>query len=629
MKKITADDEIEDVMASLGVGESEELRESDKRKNNLEKFAQLRSRNPNVTLSLEDTHTAFVSVDEEIDEFKDITIPTKEFEQTVTDVPQKYFDYLLQRAFCNHETAHVLYSSWPAMEKYLNKIEDEEDINTDQYKMMFKHFVNVLEDGAIEEFLRQNFRVQEELLALRSSLHEKHYMGKEYAVGKDTVYQYPFFFSVMTAALNLGVYDNGELMKLQDEDNEKHVFAIQGGEHDREMFFDKVVPKIKEYIPKIQSERDAEKRMKLCYELWNYVRDYIDRSTTPGKDAFERKVGDQEGNGYSPNVPENLSESHGEQEQEPVSVTVQEDTDGEATGEVQKNELEEATEGGESEIEEAGKEGVESEARSENGDLADEIEEIINALGAGDGVDEIAIAEPEEVNTSRKRKAQRYGKRCERIFKRRLKQLQKDTIQRGRRRGDLDNKRMIAADRGSTRIFQQEKEGDKKNYSCMIVVDRSGSMSGRIEGVELAAGAVAYGLEENGVDTSILDTHNSMTTLSKPFGSSVDDNTGTIFGGRVGGGTPLTHTVTFARQRISRGRGDMPFMIIITDGRPSSVSDFKEQVRKANFPVLGVYMDNGRGSVEDQLSLYDRAVTIESDEDISQKLVSLIRGAIL
>ena len=97
----------------------------------------------------------------------------------------------------------------------------------------------------------------------------------------------------------------------------------------------------------------------------------------------------------------------------------------------------------------------------------------------------------------------------------------------------------------------------------------------------------------------------------------------------MGGGTPLTHTVTFARQRISRGRGDMPFMIIITDGRPSSVSDFKEQVRKANFPVLGVYMDNGRGSVEDQLSLYDRAVTIESDEDISQKLVSLIRGAIL
>jgi hypothetical protein len=152
-------------------------------------------------------------------------------------------------------------------------------------------------------------------------------------------------------------------------------------------------------------------------------------------------------------------------------------------------------------------------------------------------------------------------------------------------------------------------------------------MDGVIEDVELAAGAIAYGLETNGIDTSILDTHNSKTTLSKPFGTEVEDFEKKIFAGRVGGGTPLKYTARFARNRMKRGGGKIPFMIIVTDGGAADKEGFKEEVRKANFPILGLYM-SGRSSrqIQSQLDLYDKAVQCGPDSDVSQRLINLIRG---
>ena len=162
----------------------------------------------------------------------------------------------------------------------------------------------------------------------------------------------------------------------------------------------------------------------------------------------------------------------------------------------------------------------------------------------------------------------------------------------------------------------------------MIVLDRSGSMRKDIEDVELAAGAVAWGLEENGVDTCILDTESSMTTLSKPFGTTTDSFKQKVFAGRCGGGTPLQHTVDFARQRMKRGEGEYPFMIIITDGGVHGKEEFKSHVDDANFPILGFYIGTSKSTVKDQLTLYDRAVVCDNDEDVSKKLMNLINSII-
>ena len=657
MKRITSESTVEEVMAELGVGEEEELRESSKRQNTLEKFSQMRSRNPKVTLSLEETPTAFVKVDEELDEFIDITVTTKRFEQSVTDLPPKYSDYLIQKAMTSHEVGHVLYSDWPALEHFMDKVKEDEldhegvdESMADSYKQMFQNFANVLEDGAIEKFLTEEFRLDEEIVHLRATLHEKEavyvddrdcYFGQLYPVETDgdgklieKEYHYPFFYAVMTAALNLGVYDNGELDKLLDENNDTHIFAIRGGEVDREMFIQDVLPMLRSYVSKIHNETDAWQRMEKIYELWCEVRKYIDRSQTSGRTEFEQRQKQQSSNSYIEGVPENLSDAHGEQDSEPIVIvdgdgSEEESGNSQTHGEKQGDRVEISEEnGGVGSAKKKAKEGIIQESKQESGDWSDEIEEIINSLAAGEGTDEIAIADDGTVNQSRLQESKNLSRKTARLFERRLKQLNKDKVLRNKERGKFDSRALIPAERGSTRAFKKTKKGEEKNYSCMIVLDRSGSMRNDIEDVELAAGAVAWGLEENGVDTCILDTESSMTTLSKPFGTTTDSFKQKVFAGRCGGGTPLQHTVDFARQRMKRGEGEYPFMIIITDGGVHGKKEFKNHVNDANFPVLGFYIGTSKGTVEDQLTLYDRAVVCDSDENVSKKLMNLINSII-
>lgn len=640
MKRITSDSTVEEVMAELGVGPEEKLRESSKRKNTLEKFAQMRSRNPKVTLSLKETPTAFVEVDDELNEFVDITVTTKRFQQTVTQLPEKYSDYLIQKAMCSHEVGHVLYSDWPALEQFMGKVKEDElshegvdESMADSYKQMFQNFYNVLEDGAIEKYLTDEFRLDEEILHLRATLHEDKYFGQEYSAdGQESEYHYPFFYAVMTAALNLGVYDNGELDKLLDENNDKHIFAIRGGEVDREMFIQDVLPMLRSSIPKIHSHTNAYDRTEAIYDLWCEIRKYIDRAQTSGRMEFNQQQKQSSSQSYIEGVPENLSKGHGEQDKEPVTIQSgsgddesKSQTHGEKQGD--RTEISDENEGVGSSKQKA-KEGIIAETMQESGDWSDELEEIINALSGGEGTNEIAIADDGEINQSRADEAEKLSGRTARLFERRLRQLNKDKVVQNKERGEFDSRALIPAERGSTRTFKQTKKGNKKNYSCMIVLDRSGSMSGRIDEVELAAGAIAWGLEENGVDTSIIDTESSMTTLSKPFGTSVDSFKQKVFSGRCGGGTPLTHTMKFARQRMSRGDGDYPFVIVITDGRPHNTERFKNEISNANFPVLGLYLSNSRDYVDNQLSLYDKAIVCEPGEDVNQNLINLINSII-
>lgn len=618
MQRITSESNIEEVMKDIGVGPEEELRESEKRRRNLEKFAQLRSRNPNTSVSLKDAHTAYVEAQDGEDEFIDITITTRKFPQERYELPEEYHQYLIQKGMTIHEAAHIMYSSYPALEKYLDKVEDEDD-NT--HKQMFANIYNALEDGAIETFAQEDYRVEEELFHLRATLHENNYMGQKVEIEDEVQYHYPFYYAVMTALLNIGVYDNGELRKLLDEDNDQHQIAFRGGEMDRKMLVE-LLPDCRDYIEKIQDERDAEKRAELCYELWTEIKKYIDRSTTPGKKEMERQQENREQESYADGVPANIGDEHGDQKRTPSGRASDSDEQkplGDSREEMAEQIAEKAKE-----IEEKAQRDVVEEAKGEGGDWSDELEEIISSLGAGDGTDEIFVPEDGEIDIQRRREAEIYGKRCAKIFRTRLQRLRKDKEISGKKRGSFDSRRIMQADRGSTNVFKQTREGDNKDYSCMIVCDRSGSMGGRIEDVELAMGAVAYGLDSVGVDTSILDTFKGKTSLAKPFGTDVADFEKKLFAGRVRGGTPLRHTTSFARQRMERGGGKVPFMIVITDGGARYPDKFKEEVKKANFPVIGLYLTEHEP--DGQLEKFDRAVVANSDDDVAQKLINLINN---
>jgi Mg-chelatase subunit ChlD len=645
MQRITADSEIEEVLMDLGVGPGEKLRESSKRKETLEKFAQMRSRNPNTTLELEDVRTAFVSVDEELEEFVNITVTTNRYEQSKTDLPPKYHDYIVQKTMTAHEVGHILYSDWSSLERAMEKVYQDEltrdggDSNdADTYKLLFQNFYNALEDGAIEHFLSNEFRLEEEIIHLRSTIHENNYIGKEYITETDddgnpveVQYQYPFFFAIMAAIINHGVYDNGEVSKLLNENNDKHIFAKRGGDADKKRFVNECLPKIRSYIRDIHNENNAIDRTDEILDLWFELREYIDKSQTAGKVEFKMQQKQSGSDSYLPGVPENMSESHGDQEEQPLPAKPIEGENGEEMDKTYGKIIGDRSESshekeGVGSIEKKAQKGIIQESKQQGNDWSDEIEQIIESLGAGEGVDEIAIAEDGLVNQNRKKEAEVASRRAERLFSRRLRHMNKDTVVRGKEWGDIDSRTLINGDRGSTRIFKQTKEGKDKDYSCMLVVDRSGSMSGYIEDVEKAVGAIAWGLERNGVDTSILDTENGMTTLSKPFGTETKEFSKKIFAGRCGGGTPLTHTVKFARQRMKRGQGKYPFMIVITDGRPARKSDFKEEIKNANFPVLGFYMSESKNGLKEQTELYNRAIICSSEDNVQSKLFQLINS---
>ena len=631
MKRITKDSNVQDVLKNIGVGPGEELRESSKREVSLEKFAQLRSRNPQTTLTIKESPTAFVEVEEgdEVEEFRNITVTSKKFEQQYSDMEADYHDYLLQKAFTAHEVGHILYSDYEALQHFTDKVKQEEsdkegvdEKQVGRYEQMFHSLYNVLEDGAIEKYLAEDFRLDEELLHLRATIHEDTYMGKKVPKADgDDEYHYPFFFAVITACLNHAVYDNGETRKLIDEDDDRHIFAIQGAKIDRDMFIKDCLPQIQSAVPDILNETDAYSRAEKIYDLWQDIRKYLDRSTTSGAFEWSKQKKNRKSDSYVEGVPENLSESHGNQKKEhnqsPGSESEQ--SQGKERGDRIKTSHEKEGVG-----KEKAEQGIVEETKQESGDWSDEIEEIIESLGAGEGVEEIAIAEDNDVNQERKNQAKQQAKRTSRLFERRLRQMKKNKTIENKQRGDFNSRALINAERGSTRVFKQTKEGDVKNYNCMIVLDRSGSMGGKVEDVELAAGSIAWGLEDNGVDVSIIDTENSQTTLSKPFGTKTENFEEKVLGGRCSGGTPLTGTMKFARQRMERGDNDIPFAIVVTDGKPRSEASFKEQIRQANFPVLGLYLTNKDAS--DQLSLYDKAVTCSTDDDLNERLMNLINS---
>ncbi len=623
----------------IGVGEGQELRESEKRRSNLEKFAKLRSRQPQTQLELKDTQTAFVAVDDvnEKEHFKNIVIPTKEFEQKITSLNQDYFDFLMQKGFTIHEVGHILYSSWPALEKYQEKVKDMEDDKVAEIRsQMFGHLCNIFEDGAIERFLADEYRVGEEILCMRSTLHEGNYSGRHRKQGNKDVYIYPSFFAVAAASINKAIYDNGETDMLLNENNEQFFMA---GDTELGWFKEDILPAIEDTAELVVEEPDAEKRIEHVFDLWQEVSDFLDKSTMPGDTEAKHMNSEQENESYGPGIPSNMGEGHGDQQQEPSSaggsIVIVDDGDEEAgsQGEQMKQEAEKVKEEqeAEKEIEEKGEEGVVQESKQEGaGDWSDEIEEFISIMQqkGGDGYDELVIAESEEVDSERQNKAKKGGRRAGKYFARNLRQLRKEKVKRGKRRGEFDPRRMIAASRGDTRVFQRTEKADEYDYSCMIVDDRSGSISGDIEEVEEATGSITYGLEKVGVDTCVMDICNSYPRLVKPFGTKTQNFADRLFTGATGGGTPLRYTIRFARERMDQGHGKYPFMIIICDGAPNSKEQYMEEIKNCSFPVLGLYITNGYSHgddhIEEQMKCFDKGIVSGKDDDIQQQLINLI-----
>jgi len=648
MQRITADSKVENVLQQLGVGEGEELRESQMRKNRLEKFAQLLSKKPETSLELVETNendpNAWVEAEEGQDTdvediedgYREISVTCSEIEQNITDLPDNYYDYISQKAFTIHEVGHILYSDYYWFRKYLREAKNRNtSLDTDSVQQLFHQVYNICEDGAIEHFLSTEYRVGEELSLMRMNMHEGQYNGVEREDKDGVFYFYPSIHMVSAALFSVGIYDNGELDKLLDENNSKFRYP---NKTDFNEFKDTVLPAIEHFIPKIQSAGSAKQRMEHIFDLWIEIEDFLDNSMTPG--AYELETQGDGGKGGNMEIEE-MEAGYGEQAEEPNGEAIEVDIDiesGSTPGQENKEEAEEIQEeiqeGGKSEIEEEIEKEMEREAREESGDWSEEIENIIDTLQGGEGMNELIVAEKEKTRQDINNRIKKTGKRAEKHFRRNLRRLQEDSVIKKQKRGKFDARRMISAERGSPKVFEQTDPGEDKDYSCVVVADRSGSMSSDVDEMEEAVGTITTGLEAVGVDTCVLDVCSSKTRLAKPFGTKTKQFSNRLFTGRTSGGTPITHTIKFARERINQGAGDEPFIIVVSDGGPASRERYLNELKKCSFPVLGVYLNNGitteryrnKRGIEKDLEIFHRGVVCGKDGDVQQKLIDLING---
>lgn len=686
--KLTDSVTLQNVKERLGVGQNEELRESEKRRRYLEKFARIITpRRPTVRMS---DRLPTAACNQEGDE-PVIQMTTREFDQTATEFSEKTFDLIMQEALMVHEVGHVLYTDHDDFKTHLSRADMD-------YKPMFKRVWNTLEDGAIEKQLRHRFRVENEIEVLNRNLFEGDDFG--HRVDEDTE-RFSVYQAVCLGLSDMAVYDSGKFAKVIDPDDETYTMASPG---DRERVID-FVPVMQDAVQDVLSEPKSEGRNQRIWEFWTELRDLLDDSDVSGENesnlqnliSQDGSIGGGGGDdGDDSNAPDDgqsapIQGKPDDTENDPGSDTddaleldrdeVQDEVeqqvqmaagaggDGEedeedGSGGAGDDDSEEADQGDESGSGGAGDDGDEEGDEDDGsgdgsgGDLADELEEqyrdelaqeaaeldggeatigdaeeyleiIQQANGAGGEFRGLTLDIPEpdgEFDRDRWQEANRNARRLERTFRNRLLREERDNIRRNQRRGKFDRGRMIAASRGRTDVFTREEEGDDKDYSCILVLDRSGSMyNDSMEAAENSAGALAMALEEVGVDVSILDLYHGQARLVKPFGRDTRSIRENLFHSNANGGTPLSDALHLARERVLEH--DNPFMIVVTDGRPNNKDRYTRELDKANFPVLGVYLtsesavENGNHKGDD--AYFHRQIFVTDYDDLDTDLQRL------
>ncbi|WP_299269695.1 VWA domain-containing protein [Halorientalis sp.] len=260
----------------------------------------------------------------------------------------------------------------------------------------------------------------------------------------------------------------------------------------------------------------------------------------------------------------------------------------------------------------------------------DELESYVHALDAmGDDAALQVVTEAADGGTAtadRWSAVRRDAKLLAERFRSRLREQRRDAERSRRRRGSLDRSRLIAASRGRPDVFTQTEESEDRAYTCVVVLDRSGSMNdGAVTAAERGATSAAVALEAVGVDVTVLDLHDSTVRLVKTTAEATREARRRVLTGNAGGGTPLAQALSLARTRFEDAEN--PFVLVVTDGLPDDEAAYTTQLDASTFPVLGVYLrdpdrPDGR-SVEADRSYFHQLAVVEDWGTIDQRLQGL------
>ena len=659
MNEITPDVDTSAVLERLGVGRNEELRQSGRRRSYLEKLSRvITPERPNVRL---DPNHSTACVNQEKNRPL-IRITTREFDQHATTLSRDVYDMTIQEALLIHEVGHVLYTDHGAFQRTLSRV----DLS---WKKSYKRLWNCLEDGAIEEQLRRRFNVEDEIFVANANI-----MAQPDDESQSR--ELDLYNAVTIACLDLAVFNSGKLEQLQDPNNDDLTIRSDIEEE----LFKELLPITKNAVADVVTESDPVDRTEVIYDYWEEVEKRLNDAEDDGQSQDDTKgegqsgddgestlgdlFGDNDSDGDSggegqtvvmpiskPDDTENAdigggqsADELGEQDEEEVKDDLDAVADPEQESREQGDEEEEEEgsgggEGGDGEereenIEETRRDQLRQEGEEVDGaeQLLGEIEEYGEAMenldAAGDA-DDVRLRLPDDrelTDLSRWNEAQRRSRQVAQLLKSSLREERRSRRVKNQRRGRFDRSRMVNAERGSTRVFESQEEGNEKDYDCMIVVDRSGSMGGsRMRTAEDAITALALGLEEVSVGVSVLGMHRNNARLENAFGRDIENDRGKLLSLDTAGGTPLSDTLALGRERMEqKADSDNRFMIVVTDGKPANRKKYKEQLDKCTFPVLGVYVETN----EDDSDVFHRSVNVE-EGDISEAITRLAREAMI
>lgn len=605
------------VGATVGRGD---LRTSDTRERRLGQSSQRRTRVWDLGFTVDPKHdTAHCNQNGDTPE---IVVSGREFEQPTTDMSPKDWDYAAQRALGWHEDGHVLYTDHDDFMTRLRSLDTGD-------KGTAKQLWNALEDGAIETSLTSDWRNAYDVLRVfRANLFEVNEPGTQDVEQGGRV----FTLAHATHAVLMDewmheVYDYHRNIKpkLADEDIHEYHFAT---ELDRVIFIDEILPLIEGVVPDVLTESDAVSRNQRIFDFVEEVLPHISDGKADGKSQMNRDEG------QSPDgMPDDASDGHsgGSRSEAPglddidpedIDKVVIDDVDPDASpvdvdlpDDVEVEISEDVS-------------GQLREVAGTSDDLLDEIEEMQEAISAGS--DELASDEiilPTEnwtANSTTYEAALMSSRPIAQLLRNRLQQERTSEIKRNQRRGRFTGRGGATrrASRGEKEVKERVSEPEEKDYHFAFVLDRSGSMSSCMGQAEMALGMLAIALESVGVEVMIVEMLNNEARLAKPFGVSVEQRKDEIFHGNTSGGTPLTPSVSLARDRLNREAGNRG-LVVVTDGKPSNEDSFAKVIRNSAMPTLGVNLTSSSDPAG--MGDYDRAIAADPSDDLETALKQLVQ----
>lgn len=600
----------------------------------------------------------------------EVVIPTQGYDQVRTEMAPERWDKRVQVALLFHELGHVKYSDFGRLSERLEATDPE-------WREVLRRLYNAAEDGVVETQMAAEFNVREDFVVLNSTLAaletEQHDAYNELfaeardgagvdgdtGVGGDSPLdgntsvggatapgdgapdpagvlrgdpdRRPLTYTVLEALcvglLDRGFGDSTRFAEIVDPDAERRV--VRDGRADVVRTLE---PRLDDLMADLLAEPDGARRVDRCVEFFESIREHLDplpRVQLTGVEVPRVRPEDTDAPAITNPAPAHLlpgddvttahvtgGDSHNTGT---CDVSGSDETPSRPAGTLTEETVSRAV----ATFDDSTVLPSESRDRSP---LEREATRFRSYISRSDtDLERAGVAEPAPgvADDARWQQATQAARQLRADLQAQLRRRRRTKLAGGHRSGSLDAHRVVRVKQGSDRVFARREAGDDRDYSCVVVLDRSGSMAGnRITAAEDAAAQLAYALSSVGVDVSVLSVWRSTPWLEVPFGSDPGEHVDRLLTGRASGATPLSPLLGFARDRVRGGDGAVPMVFVVTDGRPDDESAYKTELDRCTFPVFGVYLADGSRS---HSQFFDRMVA-SSPTDVDRTLRSLVRN---